>query len=204
MSGARERGGAYASGVPRPVNDTRTRLLEATYACIARDGLGATSLEDAARSAGVSRATLYRYFPGGRDELLGAVITWETLRFFLRLAEAVADAPDLETLLVDGIVFAHRAIEEHEVLRRILGTEPELLTPQLTVDAPRILNLIRTFFIGRFDGHELREGLPPGDAAEYVARMTLSFISSPGRWDLSDPEQVRALVRSEILAGVMP
>lgn len=190
--------------MPRAVLDVRTRLLEATYACIARDGLGSTSLEDAARAAGVSRATLYRYFPGGREELLGAVITWETVRFFLRLAEAVEDAPDLETLLVDGIVFAHRAIEEHEVLQRILGTEPELLTPQLTVDAPRILSLVRTFFLGRFDDHRLREGLPSGDAADYVARMTLSFISSPGRWDLSDTAQVSKLVRSEILAGVLP
>jgi AcrR family transcriptional regulator len=190
--------------VPRSANDTRARLLEATYECIARDGLGATSLEDAARAAGVSRATLYRYFPGGRDELIGAVITSETLRFFLRLAEAVEDAEDLGTLLVDGIVFAHQAIESHEVLQRILGTEPGLLTPQLMVDAPRILSLLRTFFIGRFGDHQLRSGLTPGDAAEYVARMTLSFISSPGRWDLSDTEQVRRLVRSEILAGVLP
>jgi AcrR family transcriptional regulator len=190
--------------VPRTPTNTRTRLLEATYECIVRDGLGGTSLEDAARLAGVSRATLYRYFPGGRDELLGAVITWETLRFFLRLADAVADAPDLETLLVDGIIFAHRSIAEHEVLQRILGTEPELLTPQLTVDAPRILNLLQTFFVGRFEDHELHDGLSQSDAAEYVARMTLSFISSPGRWDLSDTEQVRRLVRSEILAGVAP
>jgi AcrR family transcriptional regulator len=190
--------------VARNPNDTRTRLLEATYECIARDGLAATSLEDAARAAGVSRATLYRYFPGGRDELLGAVITWETLRFFLRLAAAVADASDLETLLVDGIVFAHRSIETHEVLQRLLRTEPELLTPQLTVDAPRLLSLVQTFFLGRFDDHKLRPGLSPGDAAEYVARMTLSFISSPGRWDLADADQVRMLVRSEILAGVTP
>jgi AcrR family transcriptional regulator len=190
--------------VPHAPTDTRTRLLEATYACIVRDGLGATSLEDAARSAGVSRATLYRYFPGGRDDLLGAVITWETLRFFVRLAEAVAEAPDLEALLVNGIIFAHRSIAEHEVLQRILRTEPELLTPQLTVDAPRILHLLQTFFVGRFGDHELRDGLSPADAAEYVARMTLSFIASPGRWDLSDEDQVRRLVRSEILAGVAP
>jgi AcrR family transcriptional regulator len=190
--------------VPRTPTDTRTRLLEATYECIARDGLGATSLEDAAKSAGVSRATLYRYFPGGRDQLLGAVITWETLRFFVRLADAVADAPDLETLLVNGIIFAHRAIAEHEVLQRILGTEPELLTPQLTIDAPRVLSLLQTFFVGRFGHHELADGLSPADAAEYVARMTLSFISSPGRWDLSDQGQVRRLVRSEILAGITP
>jgi AcrR family transcriptional regulator len=190
--------------VPRTPTDTRTRLLEATYECIARDGLGATSLEEAARSAGVSRATLYRYFPGGREELLGAVITWETLRFFLRLADAVADAPDLETLLVNGIIFAHRSIAEHEVLQRILRTEPELLTPQLTFDAPRILQLLQTFFVGRFGDHELHDGLSPADAAEYVARMTLSFIASPGRWDLSDTDQVRRLVRSEILAGISP
>jgi AcrR family transcriptional regulator len=190
--------------VPRPAHDTRTRLLEATYGCIARDGIAATSLEEAARAAGVARATHYRYFPGGREELLGAVITWETVRFFWRLAEAVADAPDLATLLIDGIVFAHRAIEEHDVLQRLLGTEPELLTPQLTVDAPRIVNLLQSFFVGRFGAHELREGLSPADAAEYVARMTLSFISSPGRWDLSDRVQVRTLVRKEILAGVTP
>jgi len=189
--------------VPRQPNDTRTRLLEATYDCIARDGLAATSLEDAARSAGVSRATLYRYFPGGREELLAAVITWETLRFFARLADAVADAPDVETLLVDGIIFAHRSIEEHEVLQRLLGTEAELLTPQLTLDAPRILNLLQSFFIGRLGDDELRAEIRRSDAAEYVARMTLSFISSPGRWDLIDREQVRKLVRSEILAGVL-
>ena len=187
-----------------PATDTRTRLLEATYECIARQGLAATSLEDAARSAGVSRATLYRYFPGGRDELIAAVISWETLRFFLRLADAVAESPDLETVLVDGIVFAHRSIEEHEVLQRLLRTEPELLTPQLSLDTPRILNLLRTFFVGRFGGHELRDGVPAPEAAEYVARMTLSLISSPGRWDLSDRDQVRTLVRSEILAGVSP
>src|ERR1700733_10935397 len=45
----------------RAATDIRTRLLEATYRCIADKGLAATSLEDAARSAGVSRATLYRY-----------------------------------------------------------------------------------------------------------------------------------------------
>jgi hypothetical protein len=33
--------------------------------------------------------------------------------------------------------------------------------------------------------------------------MLLSLIGSPGRWDLDDPEQVRLLVRGEVLAGVI-
>ncbi|MGH9304253.1 MAG: TetR/AcrR family transcriptional regulator [Acidimicrobiales bacterium] len=57
-----------------------------TYGCISRVGVAATSLDDAARAAGVSRATLYRYFPGGREELMSAVINWQTLLFFHQLA----------------------------------------------------------------------------------------------------------------------
>ena len=184
--------------------DVRTRLLEGAYACIAEQGLAATSLEDAARAAGVSRATLYRYFPGGRDELLGAVITYETLRFFERLAEAVEAAPDLESLLVEGIGFAHRAVEEHAVLQKILETEPERLLPQLSLDSGRLVGLIASFFEARFAEHDLAPGLDRSEAAEYVARLTLSFIGSPGGWDLADPDQVRELVRSEFLAGLSP
>jgi AcrR family transcriptional regulator len=182
----------------------RTRLLEGAYECIAEKGLAATSLEDAARAAGVSRATLYRYFPGGRDELVGAVITYETLRFFQTLADAVARAPDLETLLVDGIHFAHRAVETHAVLQKILETEPERLLPQLSLESARLVGLISAFFEDRFAGHRLAEGVEPHEAAEYVARLALSFIGSPGGWDLADRDQVGELVRSEFLAGLLP
>ncbi|MHB1988871.1 MAG: TetR/AcrR family transcriptional regulator [Acidimicrobiales bacterium] len=185
-------------------SDVRTKVLESAYCCIAEKGLAATSLEDAARAAGVSRATLYRYFPGGRDELVGAVITYETLLFFQTLAEAVAEAPDLESLLVQGILFAHEAVEGHVVLQKILQTEPDRLLPQLSIESARLIGLIAAFFEARFAGHELAQGVDPGEAAEYVARLTLSFIGSPGGWDLADPDQVRALVRSEFLAGILP
>ena len=38
---------------------------------------------------------------------------------------------------------------------------------------------------------------------EDVARMLLSFIGNQGRWDLTDPDQVAQLVRTELLAGVL-
>ncbi len=182
--------------------DVRRRILEGTYACIAESGIARTSLEDAASASRVSRATVYRYFPGGRDELISAVILYETLRFFARLAEAVADAADLENLLVDGIVFAHRSIEEHAVLQKVLETEPELVVPRLTLESARLVELIRSFLLGRIAATDLRGGVAAMEAADYIARLVLSFIVSPGRWDLSDPAQVRALVGSEMLAGV--
>lgn len=180
----------------------RTRILEGTYQKIAEQGVARTSLEDAAAASGVSRATLYRYFPGGRDELISAVIVFETLRFFARLAEAVEQADDLEELLVQGIVFAHHAIEHHEVLQKVLETEPELVVPRLTLESGHLVELITAFLLGRIGATDLPDGVRAEEAADYVSRLVLSFIVSPGRWDLSDPSQVRTLVESEMLAGL--
>ena len=181
----------------------RERILEAGYTCVARYGLAKTTVEDVARASGLSRATLYRYFPGGRDQLLRDVIAWETGRFFGRLAEAVAGAPDFPSLLEEALMFAHRAIEEHEVLQKVLQTEPERLLPQLTVESERILVFIRRFLIPYLEREQLREGVDPEQGADYVARMLLSFIGNQGRWDLTDPDQIAELVRTELLAGVL-
>ena len=93
-----------------------------------------------------------------------------------------------------GIMFAHRSIVEHEVLQRVMLTEPETLLPALTVESIRIrrgiADVLAPYVVDR--------GLAPGwicrDAADFLARMVLSYISAPGRWDLEDPDQVARLV----------
>ena len=190
------------SGVELPI---RERILEATFSCVARYGLGKTTIEDAAKEAGVSRATVYRYFPGGRDELINEVIRWETARFFIRLAEAVAGARDFAQLLEEALLFAHEAVEEHEVLQKVLETEPERLLPTLTVESDRIRPLISAFLVPHLERERAGRAITVDSAAacEYVARMVLSFIGAPGRWDLTDRAQVATLVRTELLAGVL-
>ena len=49
----------------------------------------------------------------------------------------------------------------------------------------------------------MAEGVEVHEAADFLARMILSYISSPGHWDLGDPDQVATLVRTELLAGVV-
>ena len=181
----------------------RERILEATYECVARYGLAKTTVEDVTRVAKLSRASVYRYFPGGREELMNAVIAWETGRFFGRLAEAVAGAPDFASLLEEALFFAHQAIEDHEVLQKVLQTEPELLLPQLTIESDRVLGFIRRFLVPYLEREALHDGIAVQQAADYVARMLLSFISNQGRWDLTDRAQVAELVRTELVAGIL-
>jgi AcrR family transcriptional regulator len=185
------------------MDDTRQRIVEATYACVARWGLAKTTVEDAAREAKVSRATVYRTFPGGRDELISATVSWATRQFFVRLFEHVQDAGSLEQVMERGIMFAHRAIVEHDVLQRVMQTEPEKLLPALTVESIRIRQSIAAFLVPYLSERGVARGVDPDEAADFLARMVLSYMSAPGRWDLDDPDQVAELVESELLAGVV-
>ena len=185
------------------MDGTRQRIIEATYACVARWGLAKTTVEDAAREAKVSRATVYRPCPGGRDELISATVSWATRQFFVRLFEHVQDAGSLEQVMERGIMFAHRAIVEHDVLQRVMPTEPEKLLPALTVESIRIRQSIAAFLVPYLSQRGVARGVDPDEAADFLARMVLSYISAPGRWDLDDPDQVAELVESELLAGVV-
>ena len=185
---------------PSPV---RHAILVSTYACIARSGLAHVTVEDAAREAGVSRATVYRHFPGGREELVRETVAHEVAHFFLDLAEVVADAPSFADVLEEALLHAHATVADHEVLQKLLATEPDRLLPNLTVEANRLLPPIAAFLEPHLRRLRLRPGVEVASAAEYVARMVLSHVGAPGRWDLTDRREVGALVRAELLAGIV-
>jgi AcrR family transcriptional regulator len=187
--------------------DVRQRLLTSTYVCVSRYGLLKTTVDDVVKESGVSRATIYRQFPGGRDELLRETVGWEIGRYFIRLADHVQDAPDLACLLEDGLVFARRSLLEHALLQKILVTEPErllgLLSTEATKTLPFIADFLRPYLAREEREGRLRPGIDLDQAADYLARSVLSLIGAPGRFDLGDPDQVRSLVRGELLGGIL-
>src|SRR6478672_13477313 len=97
--------GMTQAQLPDPLT-LRDRLLAATYRCVSRFGLGKTTIEDVAKESGLSRATIYRQFPGGREELLLETVGWELSNYFTQLADQVRDAPTLAELLSTGLAFA--------------------------------------------------------------------------------------------------
>ena len=187
-----------------PEGSARDRILEATYACVARLGMAKTTMEDIAREAGLSRATLYRAFPGGRDEVLDAVVTWEVARFFGRVGAAIdPGALDAASLLEQGLLAAHDALEHHELLQRLLREEADQLLPPLATVMPLVRAALADWFRPRLEASRLRPGVEAGEAADLVARLVLSHLGTPGRWDLRDPVAVRELVRTRLLAGIL-
>ena len=184
-------------------DDPRDRILAATVACLGRYGIAKTTVDDAAREAGVARATVYRYFPEGRDQLISEAITWAVGQFFWDLAGAVDQSSDFPTLLEQALAHAHRAVAEHVVLQKVLETEPERLLPQLTQSAPQVQEVLRDYLADKLRGEPLLPGVDPVEAGDWLARMGLSFILAQGRWDLDDPASIRRLVREELLVSIL-
>ncbi len=189
------------------MDESRRRVLEGAYDCIARRGMAKTTVDDVAAASGVSRATIYRLFPGGKEEVLRETVGWEMDRFFLHLGEELGDAADFPEFLERALPLARRELREHEVLQKVLETEPDRLNALITVQQHRVIGAIAAYFLPLLlrdqEAGTVRTGVDLEQTAEYVARLSLSLIASPGRHDLADPAEVRRLVRRELLGGVL-
>jgi AcrR family transcriptional regulator len=182
----------------------RDRIMDAVVACVDARGLGGFALEDVAATAGTSRATIYRHFQGGRPQLIRETVTREVARFWLELADEVRDVGGLEDRLVAGIMAAHRKLRTHDLMQRLLRVEPEELLPPLFESEPLVHVVVRDYLRVLLEGEPGVDGaLDLDEAADYLARMLLSHVGSPGRWDLDDADRVRRLVETQFLAGII-
>jgi AcrR family transcriptional regulator len=184
-------------------SSTRVRIVDGALRCLARQGVAKSTVDDIAREAGLSRATVYRTFPTGKDGILGAVVETEVARLFSSLAVVMGEAHDLEDVLVAGIVEAARRLSSHEALGYLLEHEPGLVLPHLAfARLDQILLAVGDLaapFFGRWLDPE-----QASRAAEWAGRIVLAY--TPDRnptTDLTDPEETRALVRAFVLPGVL-
>jgi AcrR family transcriptional regulator len=182
-------------------DDAEGRVVAAALVCLSRWGIAKTSLEDIAREAGVSRATAYRLFPGGRDTVLDATLAAELARFTDELRARLDGAADLEELLVRGVTFSSQALAGHAALQYLLAHEPEQLLPhvsfgrfdQLLAATSSIVAPQLALFVG---DRALRTG-------EWVTRLVLSYAAAPSpTYDLTEEGSARCFVRTHLLPGL--
>jgi len=184
------------------LSSTRVRLVDAALSCFADSGVSRTTVDDVARRAGMSRATIYRSLGGGKAAVVEAVLETEVARLWATLAVAMGGATDLEDVLVAGISTAAEALRSHRALTRVMEVEPETVTRHLAFgELDRIL-----FAAGTFAGPFLARWLEPEQAeraAEWATRILLSYLCSPRPGiDLTQAEDTRRLVRTFVLPGI--
>jgi AcrR family transcriptional regulator len=194
-----------APAAPAVADGIEGRAVAALLACTARHGLAKTTLDDVAREAGCSRATLYRYFRGKRE--LGCVaVASESAR----VAEALrveADRHDaLEDAVVALIVAGARELREHAALQFVLAYEPELVLPHVTFSAgDDFLAAAGAALAPALVRHVGADRATR--AGEWITRVVLAHSLSPlhptQSIDLTDDATARALVREFVLPGLV-
>lgn len=180
---------------PGAEDAARRRIVKAATACIDRAGLAKTNLSHIAAEAGVTRQTVYRYFPS-LTEILRAVAVAGAEEFAERMRAHLAAFDSPVEVAVESVVFAVRSLttEPHLGLLLQAGQADSFTagatTPPSFVLGTRILRDAEVDWaaVGVTTDAEL-QGL-----AEILMRLFMSFLQFPSTPPATDDE-LRALVR---------
>lgn len=183
--------------------DAAERVLDATVACVARFGLGKTTLDDIAREAGVSRATVYRLFPGGKPVLFEQCGRREVARILLELSERLDECTSAVEVLAQAMHHAAVVLAEDRALTTILEREPEVLLPYLAFDRQGPLLEAASAFVApslsRFLPRQTAE-----EAVEWAARLVISYTMTPSETiDLTRLDDARRVVETYLVPGLL-
>lgn len=179
------------------------RVLDAAHDCMLRWGQSKVTMDDIVAASRVSRATIYRLFPGGREVLFEALRLREVNAFLEALQEAADGAEGFEEVVATLVTTAMQAMRTDECLIAMMATDPSYMLDELTVAGlPCIIAAATT---------TLRRHLRPYVSAEtadrlvdVLVRLTISYYLAPSDLvDLGELDQTRAFL-APLLGALAP
>jgi AcrR family transcriptional regulator len=192
-------------------SELQSRIVTAALSCFARYGTTKTTIDDIAREAGCSRATVYRAFPGGKEELSAAVVESEVARLFAAIAARIASIDTLEELLVAVADEAVRRIGGHPAVRFLIAHEPDVVLPRIAFSQFDTVLALASAFLAPY----LEAYLSEEDArrvGEWITRIVISYLICPVRpadgtgaadeQRLPDEQHLRHVVHHFVLPGI--
>lgn len=183
------------------------RLLDATEKLLAEKGIRATTMQQVAESAGVSRAWLYRHYPD-KPSMVGATIVRLTESFWRDARAALDDLDDLAGQLTAGVRIGRGAYDDPgTLLMRLRTEEPTEFAECAGVGVVKLVPDLAGFWYPYVEAAARRGEIHAGhdlhEAAEWVARVLISLGTSPGETiDIDDATQVRRHLDRFVMPGL--
>jgi AcrR family transcriptional regulator len=184
----------------------RAALLAAARGLFARQGVAATTVDDIARLAQVSRATAFNYFPS-KQALLGALV-YEMEARFLHIMDAQFNAPASAAQRIAALFsWTAAKVEETPQLSRVLIGASETTFGAAPDSGARTARTHRAFVrildAGRRGGN-VRRDVPAEILAEIVAGSYAGILHAwrvSRRYPLRRRLDAAALTLGELIAA---
>jgi AcrR family transcriptional regulator len=180
------------------LSDRRTevaadRILDAAEELFTRNDPGSVGMNEIAKAAGCSRATLYRYFEN-RDALRGAYVNRETYRLFDKIKEQIAGITEPRLRLSAGIATTLRLVRESPALSSWFATTP--IGGEMAEHSDVIAALAAAFVnsLGAADPATTER------RARWLVRVITSLLIFPAR----DPAEEQAMIEEFVVPIVLP
>lgn len=192
----------WAGATPASDDEAVDRILVAASTAIDDSGADIT-IADVARALGVTRQTVYRYFPS-TDALLVAAATRAATGFLDRLATHLSGITDPVEAVTEGIATALEWLPDDKHIGLLFAPDRGYA---FTADVTSEVALqFANSMLRRFDVDWAAAGLDDGDLAElgeHLLRIIQSFVIDPGHPQRRGRE-LRRYLRRWVGAAVTP
>jgi AcrR family transcriptional regulator len=203
MSDAGTRGPAR-SAVPRRRN-VREEIYSAALTCFERHGVRRTLMEDVAREVGVSRPTIYYYFPD-KDALVLEVIVRQVREIHRRITETVRVEDGLPAM-IEASLTTIRLSAENQYLQLLTRPDSGGLTARLA-ESDVVMGLQRELWYPMLEAAhqrgELRTDRHFDDVIRWITFLEFSLITSGGAFGYTDEDACRAALSAYLVPALRP
>ena len=197
--------GAAAASDDTKTKPVRERLLDAAEVCLARFGPQKTSMEDVARTAGMSRATVYRYFEN-RDALLLGVASRQASSLATEAISYLHQFSTISDWLVEGLLFTLREMPNRPVFASLVTSLDSRASGSLLLGSTGLIqigvNVLGPMFGSAKEQGLLRDDIDPEMLIEWLLRMLWTYLNAPSQV-ATDEEGMRKLFRMMLIPAVL-
>jgi AcrR family transcriptional regulator len=169
--------------------DLAERILTAARRLVVQQGARRLSLTDVATLAGVSRPTVYRYFPT-KEDLLTALGKLEYRRLNLAMQEAISGVSGLDRL--EAAVDVVAAFLREQPPRSLVDLDPGFVNDEMARVLPTVTEVLAAVLTQGADESDITFPAAPRDMAGAIARIALSHYIFPD----VDAEAARRQIRA--------
>lgn len=167
-------------------------LLDAARKCVLAAGVRRTTLAEIARTAKVSRMTVYRRFPDVRS-VLATLMTREFGGLLQRATQPALEATTTRERLVHSSTAAVAALSGDPLFRTLLDLDPELVLPYIVERLGKtqryaegvILHLLQA---GHTDGSIRKGDLPAQARTLLLLIQSFAFSLRPATADVNEKD----------------